>query len=254
MIFNTFFCSVLCLTALRRRMICSMIPLTLVTDPILYALSSISLQTDFVISCDHGIIIKWSEKCQEQCISHQWTQHLQKAHRTKPKWKYHWNIKISAKCSAKSRRLTSLKDCAINLLPGTTQPKGRVYPLSLKEQKAMEEYIPEALAQKYIVPSTFRASGGFLFVEKKDGRLRLCNDYKGLNDVLMKYSYPLPLIPYALKQLKNWQSIHKIGITQHTILYASELVMNGKLFSAQPQVTTISSHAIWFGICSICLP
>ena len=36
-------------------------------------------------------------------------------------------------------------DCAIDLLPGATLPKGRVYPLSIPEQKAMEEYVHEAL-------------------------------------------------------------------------------------------------------------
>ncbi len=38
-------------------------------------------------------------------------------------------------------------DCAIDLLPGESVPKGKIYPLSLPEQKAMEEYIEEALQQ-----------------------------------------------------------------------------------------------------------
>ncbi len=32
-------------------------------------------------------------------------------------------------------------DCAIDLLPGESVPKERIYPLSLPEQKVMEEYI-----------------------------------------------------------------------------------------------------------------
>ncbi len=36
-------------------------------------------------------------------------------------------------------------DCAIDLLPGAILPKGRVYPLSIPECKAMEDYIKEAL-------------------------------------------------------------------------------------------------------------
>ncbi|KAK3570971.1 hypothetical protein QTP86_031258 [Hemibagrus guttatus] len=38
-------------------------------------------------------------------------------------------------------------DCAIDLLPGEPVPRGRIYPLSIPEEKAMEEYIKEALAQ-----------------------------------------------------------------------------------------------------------
>ncbi|KAK3554169.1 hypothetical protein QTP70_019100 [Hemibagrus guttatus] len=37
-------------------------------------------------------------------------------------------------------------DCAIDPLPNTSLPKGRIYPLSLPESKAMEDYIEGALA------------------------------------------------------------------------------------------------------------
>ncbi len=48
------------------------------------------------------------------------------------------------------RRATQLPphrpwDCAIYLLPGESVPKGKIFSLSLPEQKAMEEYIEEAL-------------------------------------------------------------------------------------------------------------
>ncbi|KAK3522647.1 hypothetical protein QTP86_028895 [Hemibagrus guttatus] len=45
-------------------------------------------------------------------------------------------------------------DCAIDLIPNAMPPKSRVYPLSIPERKAMEEYIEEALATGYIRPST----------------------------------------------------------------------------------------------------
>ncbi|KAK3524084.1 hypothetical protein QTP70_018005 [Hemibagrus guttatus] len=60
-------------------------------------------------------------------------------------------------------------DCAIDLLPNASPPRGRVYPLSLPESKAMEEYIETALAAGHIRPSTSPA--GFFFVGKKDGGL-----------------------------------------------------------------------------------
>ncbi|KAK3516571.1 hypothetical protein QTP70_021980 [Hemibagrus guttatus] len=62
-------------------------------------------------------------------------------------------------------------DCAIDLLPNASPPRGRVYPLSLPEAKAMEEYIEEALAVGHIWPTTFPAAAGFFFVGKKDGGL-----------------------------------------------------------------------------------
>ncbi|KAK3556302.1 hypothetical protein QTP70_007035 [Hemibagrus guttatus] len=84
-------------------------------------------------------------------------------------------------------------DCAIALLPNTSLPKGRIYPLSLPESKAMEDYIEGALAAGHIRPSTSPAAAGFFFIEKKDGGLCLCVDYRGLNAITVRYPYPLPL-------------------------------------------------------------
>ncbi|KAK3533738.1 hypothetical protein QTP70_025055 [Hemibagrus guttatus] len=55
-------------------------------------------------------------------------------------------------------------DCAINLLPNASPPRGWVYPLSLPESKAMEEYIETTLAAGHIRPSTSPAAAGFFFV------------------------------------------------------------------------------------------
>ncbi len=52
-------------------------------------------------------------------------------------------------------------DCAIYLVSGEPVPRGKIYPLSLAEQKAMEEYIEEALQQGYIHPSTSPAASSF---------------------------------------------------------------------------------------------
>ncbi|KAK3506178.1 hypothetical protein QTP70_012512 [Hemibagrus guttatus] len=65
----------------------------------------------------------------------------------------------------------------------------------------MEEYIEEALAQGYIRPSTSPAASSFFFVAKKDRGLGPCIDYGALNDVTIKFRYPLPLVPAALEHL-----------------------------------------------------
>lgn len=67
----------------------------------------------------------------------------------------------------------------------------------------MEEFVHGALKQGYIMPSTSPASAGFFFVEKKDGELKLCIDFWGLNAITVKYLHLLPLVPTALEQLKD---------------------------------------------------
>ncbi|KAK3523680.1 hypothetical protein QTP70_008614 [Hemibagrus guttatus] len=94
-------------------------------------------------------------------------------------------------------------DCAIDLLPNAMPPKSKVYPLSRPETQAMEDYIEEALSSGFIRPSTSPAAAGFFFMEKKDGGLCPCIDYRGLNNVMVKFRYPLPLVPAALEQLRE---------------------------------------------------
>ncbi|KAK3505726.1 hypothetical protein QTP70_020347 [Hemibagrus guttatus] len=103
-------------------------------------------------------------------------------------------------------------DCAIDLLPNTSLPKGRIYPLLLPESEAMEDYIEGALAAGHIRPSTSLAATGFFFVEKKDGRLRPCIDYRGLNAITVRYPYPLPLVPAALEQLRGARVFTKLDL------------------------------------------
>ncbi|KAL0188171.1 hypothetical protein M9458_015270, partial [Cirrhinus mrigala] len=103
-------------------------------------------------------------------------------------------------------------DCAIDLIPGATPPKGWIFPLSQAESEAMHKYIQEELAKGFIAPSTSPASAGFFFVKKKDGGLRPCIDYRGLNEVTIKYRYPLPLVPSALEQLRSAKLFTKLDL------------------------------------------
>ncbi len=103
-------------------------------------------------------------------------------------------------------------DCTIDLLPGYKLPKGRVYPLSIPEHKAMEEYIKEALHQGYIRPSSSPAASSFFFVGKKDGGLWSCIDYRGLNSQMIKLPYPLSLVPAVLKELRGACIFSKLNL------------------------------------------
>ena len=64
-----------------------------------------------------------------------------------------------------------------------------MYPLSQEETLAMETYVKESLRQRYIRPSMSPVSSSLFFVKKKDGGLRPCIDYRGLNKITVKYSY-----------------------------------------------------------------
>ncbi|KAK3510406.1 hypothetical protein QTP70_005898 [Hemibagrus guttatus] len=117
-------------------------------------------------------------------------------------------------CPRKASKLPPHRpwDCAIDLVPGEPVPRGRIYSLSLPEEKAMEEYIAEALAQGYIRPSTSPAASSFFFVAKKDGGLRPCIDYRALNKITVKFRYPLTLVPVALERLRGATVFSKLDL------------------------------------------
>ena len=85
-------------------------------------------------------------------------------------------------------------DIKINLEEGTAPPVGAVYSLSQSEVQTLREFIDEHVRIGYIRPSNSPHGAPVLFVRKKDGSLRLCVDFRGLNKISKKDRYPLPLI------------------------------------------------------------
>ncbi len=71
-------------------------------------------------------------------------------------------------------------DCAIDLLPGTTLPKGLVYPLSILERKTMAEYIQEALQQGFIQPSKLALEEWHHWLEREEFPFTVITDQKNL--------------------------------------------------------------------------
>ncbi|KAI4885455.1 hypothetical protein NFI96_014403 [Prochilodus magdalenae] len=125
---------------------------------------------------------------------------------------YHDLAEVFSKSNATKLPPHRSYDCGIELLANTTVPKARVYPLTQAEEIAMEEYTREALAQGFIRRSTSPAAAGFFFIKKKDGGLRPCIDYRGLNAITRPYSFPLPLVPVALEQLRGAAVFTKLDL------------------------------------------
>lgn len=60
------------------------------------------------------------------------------------------------------------------------------------------EYINKNLANKFIRPSKFFFAAFILFVPKFNRGLRLCIDYRSLNNLTIKNKYPLSLVDKSL--------------------------------------------------------
>jgi hypothetical protein len=84
----------------------------------------------------------------------------------------------------------------------------RLQKISLEKEKELKNYIDKYLSLGYIVPSTSPIALPLLFVKKSDNTLRLCVDYRQLNQMLTSDAYSLPLIDQILDNLrgKKWFS------------------------------------------------
>ena len=82
----------------------------------------------------------------------------------------------------------------INLEPNSSPPFRRMYRMSQPEREEVKRQITDLLAKGYIEPSSSPYGAPVLFVEKKDGTLRMCIDYRMLNKITIRDRYPLPRI------------------------------------------------------------
>src|SRR6266481_1215449 len=112
-------------------------------------------------------------------------------------------------------------DLKITLEDGTTPPLGPVYSLSQEELKALHKFIDENVATVFITPSHSSHGALVLFIKKKDGSLRLCVDFRGINRITKKDRYPLPLISDLLDaphkahiytKINLWHAYHLVRI------------------------------------------
>jgi len=103
-------------------------------------------------------------------------------------------------------------DLEINIEKGGRLPLKKIYPLGAKQLEELGEYIRTNKKRKWIRDSF--ADGGLpiMFMKKKDGKLRLCVDYRELNDITKKDRYPLPLIGEALDRLQGAKFFTKLDI------------------------------------------
>ena len=85
-------------------------------------------------------------------------------------------------------------DHAIELIPGSEPKSLKVYPLSLVEQKELDAFLEENLRTRRIRLSKFPMAAPVFFIKKKNGSLRLVQDYRALNSMTVKNKYPLSLI------------------------------------------------------------
>ena len=96
---------------------------------------------------------------------------------------------------------TEINDHIIKLVDSQQPPYGPIYSLGLVELEILKAYIETNLANEFIRPFKSPAGALILFDQKSDSSLRLCVNYRSLNNLTIKNWYPLLLIEESLDRL-----------------------------------------------------
>jgi len=95
--------------------------------------------------------------------------------------------------------------------------------LSKFEQETLKEFIDENLTNGFIRSTSLPHGALVLFIKKKDGSLRLCVDFRGLNRITKKDRYPLPLISDLLDSPRKARIYTKIDLRHaYYLVYIAE--------------------------------
>ena len=96
---------------------------------------------------------------------------------------------------------TSVVKHTIPLIEGTTPIKQRPYRVPYKLQEECRRQVKNMVDHGVIRPSISPWIAPVVLVKKKDGSVRFCVDYRKLNAVTVKDTYPLPRIDEMLDKL-----------------------------------------------------
>jgi hypothetical protein len=111
----------------------------------------------------------------------------------------------------------------IDLVEGAVPRSRPPFRLGPKEQDELEKQVADLVEQGFIRPSVSPWGAPVLFVPKKDGRWRMCIDYRALNKETVKDRYPIPRIDELLDRLGRAKFFTKLDLASgyHQIGVAS---------------------------------
>jgi hypothetical protein len=84
--------------------------------------------------------------------------------------------------------------------------------LDATELEELKKIVTEHLETNKIKPSSSPYGAPILFARKKNGKLRMCVDYRQLNDNTIKDTYPLPRTDELLQRVGGCSVFSKIDL------------------------------------------
>ena len=96
--------------------------------------------------------------------------------------------------------------------PHVKIPTGAIYKTTWEEDEALQKYLKSEVPTGKVRRSRSSTGAPILFVRKKDGTLRICVEYRALNQLTIPNKYPLPLISELLDKTKGGKLFTRLDL------------------------------------------
>jgi hypothetical protein len=100
----------------------------------------------------------------------------------------------------------------IDLIPGASLPNRAAYTTNPEEMKEIQRHVQELLDNGYVRESLNPCVIPVILVPKKNGTWRMCVDCRAINNITIRYHFPIPRFDDMLDELSGSTILTKIDL------------------------------------------